>query len=223
VAPADVLYLYRELARHLVGRDCRLHVVGVFATDDGVEHAFAQLGFGRFLANRASPLQQVVASLGDVRVPDGLTVAAATTAVAADLSRLHGLLEAHLESSPVFLPEAEPWTAEQWARWLEGETAIAFVAMSAGSPVGYIKAQEPQFDVSYAVHGDETLGINGMFVEPEHRGTGIAQALLAATAREANRRGLRVLSVDHETANIEADGFWGRYFEPVSWALERRI
>jgi GNAT superfamily N-acetyltransferase len=89
--------------------------------------------------------------------------------------------------------------------------------------VGYIKAQEPQFDVSYAVHGDETLGINGMFVEPEHRGTGIAQALLAATAREANRRGLRVLSVDHETANIEADGFWGRYFEPVSWALERRI
>jgi GNAT superfamily N-acetyltransferase len=89
--------------------------------------------------------------------------------------------------------------------------------------VGYIKAQEPQFDVSYAVHGPETLGINGMFVERDHRGTGVAQALLGAMARDGAQRGLSVLSVDHETANIEADGFWGRYFEPLSWALERRI
>ena len=100
---------------------------------------------------------------------------------------------------------------------------IAFVAVFSGAPVGYIKAQEPQFDVSYAVHGDETLGINGMFVEREHRGTGVAQALLGAMANEGERRGHQVLSVDHETANIEADGFWSRYFAAVSWALERRV
>ena len=222
-APADARHLYRELARELVVRDCRLHTVGVFATDGGVESAFAQLGFGRFLANRASPLQRVVASLGEAPVPERYTLVRATAEHAPGLARLHGRLETHLEASPVFLPEAEPWPVERWAQWLDGAEGIVFVILRGGAAVGYIKAQEPQFDVSYAVHGNETLAINGMFVEREHRGTGIAQALLSAIAHEGRRRALRVLSVDHETANIEADGFWSRYFAPVSWALERRV
>lgn len=222
-APDDLLHLYRELARELVRRDCRLHTVSVFSTEHRVALAFAQLGFGCIVANQASPLQRMIASLADLPEPDGYTVVRATAELASDLSRLHALLEAHLEASPVFLAAAKAWSAGQWAHWLRGEGAVAFVAMCGGSPVGYIKAQEPKFDVSYAVHGDETLSINGMFIERVHRGTGVAQALLAAMAHEGNRRGLQVLSVDHETANIEADRFWRRYFEPVSWALERRI
>jgi GNAT superfamily N-acetyltransferase len=222
-APHDMGHLYRELARDLVHRDCRLHSVSVFVTDDQVEAAFVQLGFGRFLANRASLLPEVLARLGSAPPPDGYTIVRATAGHAPDLARLHALLEAHLEASPVFLPEAEPWTPRQWERWLPGEDAMAFIAIHGGRPVGYIKAQEPQFDVTYAVHGDETLAINGMFVEPEHRGTGVARALLAAIAREGDGRDLRVLSVDHETANLEADGFWSRHFQPVSWALERRV
>ncbi len=219
----DVGHLYRALAAELVQRDCRLHTVSVFATDSQTEEAFVQLGFGRFLANRASPVSHVRSAVGDPVVPAACTITPATAEHAVDLSRLHALLEAHLEASPVFLPAATGWSVERWTDWLRGESSIAFVASYGGKPVGYIKAQEPQFDVSYAVHGDEVLAINGMFVEPEHRGTGVAQALLSAVASEAERRGLTVLSVDHESANLEADSFWGRYFQPVSSALERRL
>ena len=36
-------------------------------------------------------------------------------------------------------------------------------------------------------------------------------------------RFLYSLSVDCETANPEAYGFWTRWFQPVAWALERRV
>jgi hypothetical protein len=32
-----------------------------------------------------------------------------------------------------------------------------------------------------------------------------------------------VISVDCETTNLEAYGFWSRWFWPVSWSLERRV
>ena len=188
-----------------------------------MEAAFVQLGFGRFLANRASPVSQVRAALAGQSVPAGCTVTPASADQATDLSRLHALLKGHLEASPVFLTEAAVWPPERWTDWLRRESSIGFVASYGGTPVGYIKAEEPQSDVSYAVHGGEVLAIDGMLVEAVHRGTGVAQALLAAVATAADHRGLKVLSVDHETANLEAQQFWGRYFEPVSWALERRI
>ncbi|GAJ16035.1 unnamed protein product, partial [marine sediment metagenome] len=89
--------------------------------------------------------------------------------------------------------------------------------------MGFIKAEKPQFDVSYAVHGESTLAINGMYVEADFRRAGVGSLLLASLAREAAAADKEIVSVDCETTNPEAYGFWSRWFEPVAWALERRV
>ena len=89
--------------------------------------------------------------------------------------------------------------------------------------MGFIKAQEPQADVSHAVHGPATLAINGTYVKPGSRSAGVGTLLLASLAGHARATGREIISVDCETANLEAYGFWSRWFMPVSWGLERRV
>ena len=55
------------------------------------------------------------------------------------------------------------------------------------------------------------------------RRAGVGGALLAALARVAAAAGRDLVSVDCETTNPEAYGFWSRWFHPVSWSLERRV
>ncbi|MFA6110565.1 MAG: GNAT family N-acetyltransferase [Candidatus Latescibacterota bacterium] len=88
---------------------------------------------------------------------------------------------------------------------------------------GFIKAEEPQLDVSYTVHDRTTLAINGMYVHPDFRRREVGASLLAALARQACAMDKALVSVDYETTNIEAFGFWTRWFEPVSWSHERRV
>ena len=48
-------------------------------------------------------------------------------------------------------------------------------------------------------------------------------ALLAALVRYAKSVGKEIVSVDFESTNLEAYGFWTRWFLPVTWSLERRV
>ena len=80
-----------------------------------------------------------------------------------------------------------------------------------------------QNDVSYAVHEESTLAINGMYVEADSRCAGVGKFLLASSVREAAGVGKEIVSVDCETTNPEAYAFWTRWFEPVAWGLERRV
>lgn len=99
----------------------------------------------------------------------------------------------------------------------------AWLAERDGAPVGFIKAQEPQLDVSDVVHGPRTLAIDGAFVTTEARRLGTARRLLVELARFAEASGEELVSVDCETLNLEALAFWSRYFLPVGWSLERRL
>ena len=89
--------------------------------------------------------------------------------------------------------------------------------------MGFIKAQEPQSDVTYTVHGNGTLAINGMYVDAEARRGGVASRLLSELIDHAAEAGKNIVSVDCETTNPEAYGFWSHWFTPVTWSLERRV
>jgi len=99
---------------------------------------------------------------------------------------------------------------------------VAILAESGPAACGFIKAEEPQFDVTDAVHGPSTLAINGLFVRPPARRVGLATRLLAALVSHARGIGKEMMSVDCETTNLEAYAFWSRHFRPVAWGMERR-
>jgi GNAT superfamily N-acetyltransferase len=77
--------------------------------------------------------------------------------------------------------------------------------------------------VTFAVHDEQTLAIDGMFVESAIRGRGVGRALLAALAAHALEAGKSLMSVDCETTNPEAYAFWSARFRPVTWSFERRV
>ena len=224
--PARALpLLYRDLAPRLVARDCRIHAFALYASERVALQALHLAGFGRIVMDAARPTAEMLGDLEDAGPgsPSGIDVTPAQPADADELARLEADLAAHIAAPPVLMPNTVGRPAAMWARWLAGADHVALLARHDGAAVGYIKAQEPQDDVTHAVHGPSVLAINGMYVEPGMRRAGVGRGLLAALARRARRDGAAMMSVDCETTNPEAYAFWSRWFSPVAWGLERRV
>jgi GNAT superfamily N-acetyltransferase len=222
--------LLRAFLSEAEGAALSAHGASVFASRPEVREAFSLSGYGGIVLDAARPAEALSLALSErrgrareetPRSPE-IAIRRATTADAEALSELDGKLGAHIRSAPVLMPGAHGSTADEWAQWLSKPEAAAFIATDEGVPAGFMKAEGPQFDVSFAVQSTETFAIDGLFVEPERRGRGIARALLEAIVGEAIARGKRLVSVDCETMNPEAFGFWTGWFAPVSWSLERR-
>lgn len=212
--------LYRELAASWFDQGVRTHAVAAYVTADAALNALALTGFGRIMVDAARPQTDLQAAL------DHTTLAGTRRATAADaeaLARLEQHLVAHLARAPVFFRHPEGRDPAAWVAWLEQPDARAWVVSTAGEIAGYIKAQAPQLDVSDAVHDPATLAINGLVIHPEARRQGLARCLLAALVHGAGEEQRALISVDCETANLEAWGFWTRWFEPVAFGHERRI
>lgn len=215
--------LYRELAPIWRFGGASIHAVSAYATDSPCLEALAMTGFGRIMMDASRPAAELSAALREGRSePSGAAIRRAEPCDAAALARLDAGLASHIATSPVLMPRPRGRDEALWLRWLEEPTAVAFVAADADGPFGFMKAEEPQLDVSYAVHGEGTLAIDGLFVEPARRGRGIGRALLAAMADHARETGRGLVSVDCETMNPEAYGFWSKSFAPLSFGLERR-
>lgn len=242
--PALAFRAYRELYRALAPawrlEGASIHAACAYATDREAIDAFSLTGFGRIMMDACSPTSRVASSLARLgsraKAPKGLRIRRALISDAPSLAELDAGLALHIAASPILMPRTRGRDEAQWREWLSGEGAVAFVAEAAaeasaadapgaagrGALLGFMKAEAPQFDVSYAVHGGDTLAIDGLFVLPEERGRGIAASLLAAMAGEASAAGKGLMSVDCETMNPEAYAFWPRFFEPLAWGFERR-
>jgi ribosomal protein S18 acetylase RimI-like enzyme len=213
--------LYRELAPRLISLGCPIHSFAFYASETEAVNAMELTGFGCIVMDAARPTAELLAELPTG--PAGVEIVRARSQDAKELSRLDSALAAHLATAPVFFPNPQSRGPAEWVAWLKTPANVALLARLNGRIVGYIKAENPQFDVSYAVHSESTLSINGMYVEPESRCAGVGNSLLASLAREAVAGGKEIVSVDCETTNPEAYAFWSRWFEPVAWGLERRV
>jgi GNAT superfamily N-acetyltransferase len=217
--------LIRAVLSHADGEGLTIHAAGVLDSRREVREAFFLSGYGAIvldLAKATADLARDLESRGACRWGSSVTVRRADSGDAERLASLDAQLAGHIRAAPPLMPGAHGSDAGEWREWLAKEEARAFVALEGDSLVGFMKAEDPQFDVSYAVHGPSTFAIDGLFVDPASRGRGVARELLRSIVREASERGKTVTSVDCETMNPEAYAFWTRWFTPLSWSLERR-
>lgn len=217
--------LVRATLTDVHGAGKRIHAVGVHAHRDDIRNQLDLTGYGRIVMDAAQSTSELLGRLTVVSPEEGFLVRRAVPSDASALALMDGHLAAHITESPVLMPipdQLRGAPAARWADWLVRDGTVAFVAELDGVPVGFAKAEEPQPDVSFTVHGAGTLAITGAWVGPAARRHGVATQLLRALADEALARNKDVVSVDCETTNPEAYGFWTRWFEPVSWSLERR-
>ncbi len=221
--------LYREIAPAFIEKGCRIHAAGAYATDLAANEALCLTGFGRIVMDAARPTAELAAELAKLGGADGAAgagapaVRAALPSDAEALAALDSILASHIASAPVFMPNTHGSDPGEWVEWLGRSDAVAMVAETDEGILGFIKAENPQFDVTYAVHDESVLAIDGFFVRPELRGRGIGRALLSALVSHAQAAGKSLMSVDCETMNPEAYAFWTRFFKPVSWSYERRV
>jgi len=217
--------LYRELAPRWKARGAHIHAAALYATDHEALRAFSMTGFGRVMMDAARPVADLLAELAPEAGP-GCRVRRAAEADAPALADLDAARAAHIAGSPVLMPDVHGRDEAAWRAWFAEPDAVACLAADGDGDgdlvTGYITAQEPQIDVTDAVHDARTLAINGAYVRPDRRGQGTGGALLLALARHARDAGKELLSVDCETMNPEAFAFWSRGFRPVAWGLERR-
>jgi predicted acetyltransferase len=216
--------LLREVLGELYGKGIRIHGVAVPAHRDDLRLAFDLSGYGRIVMDAARPTHGLLAALNAAGpVDSGLVIRRAGLDDAADLAAFDRELARHIAAPPVLMPRTRSGTPADWKTWLTEKGTAAYLALRKGAPIGFIKAQEPQMDVTFTVHGSATLAINGMFVIGEERGKGAGPALLRALAVGAMESEKTLISVDCETMNPEAYGFWTRFFITVSWSMERRF
>ena len=226
---------FRQLMRSLLAdadeTGLGIHAVSVYSSLGEIREEFSLTGYGGIVLDAARPVDALARDLADYRLAGklqaecrsaGTVIRPATTADASRLASLDSALASHIGAAPVLMPDTHGSSADEWRDWLSSDERRALVAVCGGEIAGFIKAEEPQFDVSYAVHSPDTFAIDGLYVDPRFRGKGLARQLLASLADEARARGKSLMSVDCETMNPEAFRFWTRYFHPVSWSLERR-
>jgi GNAT superfamily N-acetyltransferase len=216
--------LIRQVLGELKRKGIGLHAASVHANLEDFRLAFDLSGYGRIVMDAGRPANELLKAM-EARGPanTGLRIRRADASDAAALAALDRELARHIAEPPVLMPGTRSGTAAAWRKWLGEKDAAAFLALRKSAPIGFIKAQEPRFDVTFTVHGPSTLAINGMFVDPGERGKGAGAALLRAMVVHAVESGKALISVDCETTNPEAYGFWTRYFMPLSWSMERRF
>ena len=205
--------MYTRLSDRWVADGCYAHFVSVMAHDRQDVEAWNWLGFGLVNVDGVRPLTSIRAGSA------GVEVRQATAQDARELCELGRALERHVAVAPTF------WLheLEDFGERLNNPGNMAWLAHEAGKTVGFI-ALEPGEECDCALLRDEkTTHISGAFTVEAARGRGVAAALLDQALTWARAQGYARCAVDFESANSLATRFWMRWFEPVSFSLERRI
>ena len=215
--------LFRTMLNDVLEQGVRMHAFGVYSSRRDIAEILDLFAYGRIVMDAAVPTADLEATLNGTVGPDrSVEVTTAHDGDAGVLAELDAELAAHIGRLPVLMPEPRGDDFNEWRQRLAEKDSAAFLARTPDGPCGFIKAKDPQFDVTYCVHDDSILAIDGLYVRPVYRGTGVGMSLLSEIVREAKSRGKRLVSVDCETMNPEAYWFWIRYFKPITWSVLRR-
>jgi GNAT superfamily N-acetyltransferase len=105
-----------------------------------------------------------------------------------------------------------------------GDPANAlWLAFEGEEAVGCLKTGPASEDACAIIRDEGTTSIVGAFTREHARGRGIAAALLDRALEWARFEGYVRCAVDFEPMNVLAARFWLRHFQPVCYALVRKV
>lgn len=219
-ADASRIYrlLYRTASAGWFASGVQVHAITLLGEDIAAREAWFWNGFGLHVLDGIRPMDPLHAAL-----PCGYRLFKAGLEDAQAVARLEAEHWQHYARPPVFMMSDDASSAEECAALIQDPSASFWLACgeSDGEPAGYLRF-ERHIDGSAAIlDGEHTIGINGAFVRPQHRGRGISPALLDAALQDYAARGFRRCLVDFESFNPEAAAFWPKYFQMVAYSVVR--
>ena len=208
--------LYQNAAEKWTTAGAGYHSITFYSQEEAAENVFYNYGFGSRCADA-------------IRYPDPLQEVPAANVCVRELTRkddmqlrpLRRELAAHLSKSPCFMINSE----ENIEKYICGKEADekrkTFGLFYEGKLIGFIDLNEE--GENFISDSGVMLNIQGMFLQNDYRGHGIAQQLLNSAVRETAKNGYERIGVDYETMNPTATGFWEKYFVPYTRSLVRRL
>lgn len=192
-------------------------LTALFADCHAAAETFFRLGFGMLAMD----------AMRDLSPPQGnIAAATITRASLADLEAVLALsagLDRHLQAAPTFLLQYEPDDRETLAAAIEDDAYRFWLAWQDGRAVAFMKIGPATEDASTIIRDAGTASITGAYALPEAREQGLGTALLAHCIDWAREAGYVRCGVDFEPTNIEANRFWRRHFQPVSFGVQRLL
>jgi ribosomal protein S18 acetylase RimI-like enzyme len=131
------------------------------------------------------------------RLPEGYTVAVCDDELAARMR------QAHNAAFTGHLPGFTPWTERRWEQHVTGSRSfrrdVSFVALQGEEIVGYVQSAE--WESYFDATGRREAYVGKVGVVPEHRGRGIAGALLGRALQAYRDAGYDEAALDVDSQN----------------------
>jgi len=210
------LSLYECISKEWVGRDVFNHMWTIFFNDDKLRSILFDLGFGSYVVDAFACANDVVAGNSFHRI---------RKAELSDIEILSNLAEESREyysSAPLFLKRGR-YSIDAIAEVISNSNI--FIAYEGDNPVGFINVSVSTMDniIELSSINSGLIDEIGVYVKPEYRGKGLGKALLKCVFDHCRSLGIESIHVDFETANLFANKFWRKHFDPMLLSLRRTV
>jgi GNAT superfamily N-acetyltransferase len=217
----DQAAIYRQLYAHAAARwqaeGCGTHALTTLAHDTSLHQFLFWNGFGLAVVDAMRLLDDPAPAS-----PDPRTYRMATKADIPAILSLDEQLTAHLSAPSVCMRRRSRDEAWQRAFLAQDDNAVA-LAEEGAQVVGILRLEGRCDGACEIVRSPDTVGLSGTYVLEPYRRHGVAAGLLAEAIRWSRANGYARCSVDWESFNPSATGFWLKHFAPVCYSLVRHV
>ncbi len=206
--------LYQAAAAKWVARGVASHGIALYHHDEAALRAMFTYGFGQRCVDAVRGMEPIPAP-----PCPGYTFGELEEARAGEAEPLRRMLAAHMGQSPCFMKKLPAPAEGEGPASHRGERV--FAAWQGGRMAAVIACRRGGEHFAAAAPG--VAHICCAFCLLQHRGRGVYQNLLNCLISTLGREGYTTLSVDYESINPAAQGFWGKYFQPYTAGVVRRV
>lgn len=209
------LSLYQHLAKEWVSRGIFNHMWTIYDNDQDLREILFDLNYGAY----------VVDAFGIPFIETEDTSCRIKKADASDLHALYELVEESIDfyrSSPLFL-KRDPYSKDDILEIIH--TKHVLIAWDNEKAIGFINMNRAEENSAFEmfVTGSGLIDELGVYVKPEYRDKKIGKSLVNSLCDYCRSNHIPYLHVDFETANLFANRFWRRYFDPMLLSMRRTV
>ena len=208
--------MYRSASENWTATGCQMHAISVLAYDSDLIQTWFWSGFGLSVVDAIRPIHPFCTGISKE-----FEIRKAKFDDIPELVILDGEHLQHYARAPVYMVPQKPDDAPAFQKFLCSGSNSVWTAWHGHALAGYMKFEDSSFGASEIVESENTIAITGAFVRPAFRRRRIAEALLNAGLSDYADQGFLRCSVDFESFNIEAAGFWPHYFTPICLSMFR--
>ncbi len=209
--------LYRAATVQWTEAGCGVHAMTLLAHDREIDNTWFWNGFGLGVIDAIRSLEPVSNA-----APEGFGVRRANLDDVETLMKLEAEHWQHYTQPPVSMAPHPCPDEDAYTTFFREPTNNYWLAEhDNGEFIGFMRFEGIASGAAEIVSARGTAAITGAYVRPAYRGRGMAIELLDAALRYYAGRGFVRCTVDFETFNPEARGFWLKYFDPVCFSLMR--